>query len=91
MRASIPDGVLVQQIENKSVLLNIESEIYFGLDDVGVEFWAALTTEQSVQRAFEVLLEMYDIDPMQLETDLTDFVEKLSQNGLLRIESEEHE
>ena len=82
---SVPDGVLIRELEGESVLLNLNSESYFGLDDVGTRMWAALATARTLQGAFEILLAEYDVDPAQLRADLGTFVEKLSELGLLRV------
>jgi hypothetical protein len=40
--------VLVQELEGEAVLLNLASERYFGLDDVGTRIWQ----HQSILRPF---------------------------------------
>jgi len=35
-RLAVPSHVLVRQVENESVLLNLTSERYFGLDELGI-------------------------------------------------------
>ena len=81
----VPDGVLVRELEGESVLLNLNSESYFGLNDVGTRMWAALAGTRSVQGAFEILRGEYEVEPEQLRADLAAFVEKLSELGLLRV------
>jgi hypothetical protein len=34
VRVSVPPHILIRQIENESVLLNLQNERYFGLDEV---------------------------------------------------------
>ena len=45
-RVAVPDGVLISQLQEESVILNLESERYFGLDDVGTRFLTVLTTSR---------------------------------------------
>ena len=40
----------------QALILNLESERYFGLDDVGTRFWHALTTHDSLAEVTEALL-----------------------------------
>lgn len=84
-KVSIPDGVLVRELQGESVLLNINTESYFGLDDVGTRMWAVLTDSPSIQAACDRLLAEYEVDPRQLSADLRTFIDKLAELGLIKI------
>ena len=84
-KVSIPDGVLVREMAGESVLLNLNSESYFGLDEVGTRMWAVLVDAPSVATAFDALSCEYDVDPEQLRVDLHSFVQKLIDLGLLDV------
>ncbi len=86
MRVSVPEHVLLRQIEGESVLLNINNERYFGLDEVGTRMWATLTSADSIQAAYEALLGEYEVDPEQLRQDLQILIEKLVENGLIEVD-----
>jgi hypothetical protein len=66
-------------------LLNLDSECYFGLDEVGTRMWAALTSTPTTDAAYEALLEEYDVEPEQLRADLAGFMDSLAASGLIRI------
>jgi hypothetical protein len=83
MKASVPADVLVQELQGESVLLNIRSGVYFGLDDVGTRMWAVLTTAPSLQAACDTLAQEYDVERERLERDLRVLVEKLVEHGLV--------
>ena len=85
MKVSIPEGVLVQNLEDESVLLNIESEQYFGLDDVGTFMWETLKETESIQSAYEKLLAAYEVEPERLHQDLHALIEQLAENGLVEV------
>ena len=53
-----PGHVLVRELEGESVLLNLDSEAYFGLDEVGTRMWAVLTTSPTIQAAYDELLKL---------------------------------
>jgi hypothetical protein len=38
-RVTVPDDVLISQLQEESVILNLDSERYYGLDDVGTRFY----------------------------------------------------
>ena len=82
---SIPDGVMVRELEGESVLLNINSESYFGLDDIGTRMWSALTDADSIETAYHTLLAEYEVEPEQLRTDLCGFIDKLLEAGLIDV------
>ena len=82
-RVVVPDGVLISHLQEESVLLNLESERYFGLDDVGTRFLTVLTSSESIDAAYETLRQEYDVDPQALRADLRELVEKLVEQGLL--------
>ena len=82
-RVAVPDGVLISHLQEESVILNLESERYFGLDDVGTRFLTVLTSSESIEAAYETLRQEYDVDPHNLRDDLHELVEKLVAQGLL--------
>ena len=84
-RISVPAVVLVQELEGESVLLNLKSESYFGLDEVGTRMWAVLSRSESIQQAYEALLAEYDVDPDVLRRDLLHLIDELIEHGLVEI------
>ena len=77
---------LVNLVEQESVLLDLKSEQYFGLNESGTRMWAALMETRTVEGAYEKLLAEYDVEPEQLRKDLDDLVEKLLARGLARVD-----
>src|SRR4029078_11559881 len=82
-RVGVADGVLISHLQEESVILNRESERYFGLDDVGTRFLTVLTSSESLESAYETLREEYDVEPHPFRGDLRKLVEKLIDQGLL--------
>jgi hypothetical protein len=84
-RASLPTDVLISNVENESVLLNLKTERYFGLDEIGTRFFSFLTSSNDIQTAYEALLEEYDVEPEVLRHDLIELLETLSAQGLITV------
>jgi hypothetical protein len=84
-QAKIADDVLFQEVGGEAVLLNLNSESYFGLDPIGTRIWLLISEHGSLQRTFDVLRDEYEVEPTQLETDLLDLVAKLAEAGLLQV------
>ena len=82
-RVTVPDDVLISHLQEESVILNLDSERYFGLDDVGTRFLSVLTTSESIEAAYKRLKNEYDVDPQVLRDDLLALVENLLDQGLL--------
>lgn len=82
-RVAVPDGVLISHLQEESVILNLDSERYFGLDDVATRFLTVLTSSESIDAAYEQLLHEYAVDPQVLRQDLLTLIEKLVDQGLL--------
>jgi hypothetical protein len=84
-RVKIPDDVLISKLQEESVILNLDSERYYGLDDVGTRFLSALTTSESIEAAYEKLTKEYDVDGQLLRQDLLELVENLVEQGIISI------
>lgn len=82
-RVTVPDDVLISHLQEESVILNLDSERYYGLDDVGTRFLSVLTTSESIEAAYDRLRHEYDVDPQVLRADLLALIEKLIDQGLL--------
>ena len=84
-RAAIPQHVLVRILDCESVLLNLETEQYFGLDETGTRMWQLVTTLPSIDAAYQELLAEFDVEPELLRTNLTELLGRLVENGLLQV------
>lgn len=84
-KIAIPDHVLVQEFDGEMVLLNINNESYYGLDEGGTIFWEVLTNSPSIEAGIEELLDEFEVEAEVLIVDIQKFLEKMSKNGLIQI------
>lgn len=84
-RIKVADDVMFRQLDQESVILNLNSGLYFGLDPVGTDMWQALTTADSIQSAYERLLAEYEVAPDELRSDLDELIARLITDGLLTV------
>ncbi|HXL21998.1 MAG TPA: PqqD family protein [Candidatus Dormibacteraeota bacterium] len=84
-RAKVPSHVLIRFLEEESVLLNLDTERYFGLDGTGTRMWQAVTAAPNISVAYGELLQEFDVEPELLRTNLTDLLGRLLDNGLLEV------
>jgi hypothetical protein len=81
----VNENVLIQDLGGESVLLNLDSEQYFGLDDIGTDMLSMLKESLSIQATYDRLLQKYDVEPQQLQQDLLELVEQLVEHGLVQV------
>jgi hypothetical protein len=84
-RVRVPDDVLISRLQEESVILNLDSERYYGLDDIGTRMLSVLSTSESIEAAYESLRDEYDVDGQVLRQDLLALVENLLQKGIVTV------
>lgn len=84
-RVHVPEHVLVRFLDKESVLLNIETERYFGLDETGTRMWQLVTAAPNIDTAYQQLLDEYDVEAELLRVNLSELIGRLIENGLLQI------
>ena len=84
-RIRVPRDVLLSRLQEESVLLNLDNESYYGLDDVGTRMLSVLNSSDSVQAAWLQLVDEYDVDREVLRDDLVSLVERLLEQGLVEV------
>jgi hypothetical protein len=82
-RAVVPGHVLVRQLDGESVLLNLDTEKYFGLDAMGTHMLLSVTGSPCIEAAYQKLLEEFEVEPQVLRAQLTELLSRLMDNGLL--------
>lgn len=82
-RVVVPPHVLVRHLDGESVLLNLETERYFGLDATGTRMWELITSQPDIDQAFQKLRDEFEVDPDELRRHLTELLTSLVENGLL--------
>jgi len=86
-RLRAPEDVLVSHLDGGSVILNLKTESYFGLDYTGTRMWAAVTSVDTVQEAYDALANEFDVDPAILREDLLKILDNLLEHGLLEVQT----
>jgi hypothetical protein len=84
-RPVVPDVVISRELDGETVLLNLETGIYFGLDAVGSDMWRAIKVAGVLSDAVDALHAQYDVDPAALGTDLLRLANDMLAKGLLRL------
>jgi hypothetical protein len=85
-RAEVLPHVLVRFLDKESVLLNLETERYFGLDETGTRMWQVVTAAPSIDAAYQELQNEFDVESELLRLHFTELLGRLVDNGLLQIQ-----
>jgi len=80
-----PD-VISQEVSGETVLLDLESENYFGLDEVGTRIWQLIKETNDLQIIFNTLLDEYEVKEDRLQQDLDVLLSEISGLGLVTLE-----
>jgi hypothetical protein len=78
-----PEHVMFRELDGEAVLLNLQNEMYYGLDEVGTRMWQLLTSSESVQAAMDTMLDEFDVSPDTLAQDMARMITELKSHGLL--------
>lgn len=84
-RLTANETVVGAELDGEMVLLDTESGVYFGLDELGARIWRLLADGADTETIATALLADYDVEPARLRGDLADFCELLLAKGLARI------
>ena len=56
-----PD-VISQEVSGETVLLDLNSEHYFGLDEVGTRIWQLIDSSGNLQEIYDTMLNEYEVE-----------------------------
>ena len=78
----LPD-VLSQEVSGETVLLDLNNENYFGLNEVGTRIWQLLKEQNNLEKIFDTLLDEYEVDEKKLRKDFDEIINQLKETGLI--------
>ncbi len=84
-RLAPAESVLTRPVGGELVLLNLQTENYFGLDPVGATMWDAICEAGTLAAAAATLQGVYDVEPATLADDLQELAEQLVEQKLLDV------
>ena len=71
---------------DESAILNLKNSVYYGLDPVGTRIWNLLQQPIGVRELRNRLMDEYEVSADQCEGDLLSLLEKMRNEGLIRVE-----
>ena len=82
-KLSIPPQVMSRLVGNETVLLDLSSGIYFGLDGVGKRIWESIDEGLSLGETAAAIAAEFEVEETQAQADLIAFTTDLVARGLL--------
>jgi hypothetical protein len=79
----IPAQVMARTVGDETVILDLASGTYFGLDPVGARIWALMGEGATLAEICATMLEEYEVEREQLEADVLRLAAELLERGLV--------
>ncbi len=80
---SIPPQVMARTVGEETVLLDLASGTYFGLDPVGTRIWQLISEGKTVAAVCDNMLAEFDVSRDTLEPDVMHLLDELRDKGLV--------
>jgi hypothetical protein len=72
-------------LDGETIVLNLASGHYFGLEGVGGDVWELLQQPITLQEICTEILQRYDVEPSACENDVTALITELISEGLVKV------
>ena len=82
-KVTIPTQVMARTVGDETVILDLASGTYFGLDPVGARIWALMGEGKMLSEICATMLEEYEVEREQLEADVLRLADELAERGLV--------
>ena len=79
----IAENVLFQAVADEAVLLNLNDNLFYGLDDIATRMWRLLLEHGQAEAVIQQMLQEYEVDEATLRSDLSALVQEMERRGLL--------
>lgn len=77
------DRHLTNPVGNETVLLDLQTGDYLGLDPVASSIWSRLQTPQTLSSLVQGLMEEYEVGEEECRKDTLEFLQKIDAMGLV--------
>ncbi|HVM70235.1 MAG TPA: PqqD family protein [Anaerolineales bacterium] len=84
-KLQIPSSVSFTFVDEDAILLNMHTNQYYLLDEVGARLLKLLKDGKTLRASYQLLLEEYEVTPAQLEQDILELLDGLKEQGLVEV------
>ena len=86
-RIAVSEDQVSCDLAGEAAILNLKNSVYYGLDPVGARVWGLIQEPRTFAEIRDTLLDTYDVERSQLESDLQTLLSQLADQGLIDIRS----
>jgi Coenzyme PQQ synthesis protein D (PqqD) len=79
------EGQISSDLAGESVILHLQSGVYYGLNEVGAHIWSMIQQPTTVPKIRSAVLETYDVEPEVCDRDILSLLQDLQAVGLVEI------
>jgi hypothetical protein len=83
-RFSYDENVITEEVDGEMLVMDLEGNEYFGLNEVSRVIWELVGAEYSVDDIVEAILEDFEVDAATARADIEAFLQDALGRGLLR-------
>ena len=84
MHFTVSSEAICQKVSGEMVILDLNSESYFGLNETGCRIWQLLEADYTKPDILQTLTDEFEVSKQELETDLQALLEALESAGLIQ-------
>ena len=82
-KVTVPAQVMAREVGDETVILDLASGTYYGLDPVGARIWQLMAEGQRLTQVCEVMLAEYEVTREDIERDVLALVQTLMERQLV--------
>ena len=84
-KVSIPTQVMARTVGDETIILDLASGTYYGLDPVGARMWQLMSEGNSLNSVCDSMLGEYEVTREAMEGDIRRLTEELQAKGLVSL------
>lgn len=73
----------ISEKNDEIVILNMESGMFFGLQDVSYDVWKIMEEHRDVASIVNEIVQIYDVARKEAEIDISNIINEMKENGLV--------
>ncbi len=84
-KVTIPAQVMARPVGDETIILDLVSGTYYGLDLVGARIWQLMGEDKSLLQICDAMQNEYEVSRQDIERDVMKLVETLHTQGLIAV------
>ena len=84
-KVTIPAQVMAREIGDETVILDLASGTYYGLDPVGARIWQLMADGRALAQVCETMMSEYEVTRETIKRDVLALVQTLAEKQLVTV------